>query len=141
MKKHLLILTALSLVGFIAEAQQEKGKLEGSRKDIATAKADLKQAKKDSVAEYHQFRSESLLKVSENNKEIESLRVEKAEKDKEASIKFNRKVKALEEQNAVLRESVNNYRADGNTNWVVFKREFNQKMDELQQSFKESRNE
>lgn len=119
-----------------ADAQQEKRKLKDSPKDI---KVDLKQAQQDSIAEYTIFRSESLVKIAENNKAIEALRIKKAEKDNAANAEFNEKVQALEAKNATLRESVNNYRADGNTNWVVFKREWNKQMGALQQSFKESR--
>lgn len=139
MKKYIFIITTLSLFGLTATAQQEKGKLESARKDIASAKADLKQAKKDSIAEYRQFRAESLVAISENNQKIDALRIKKAENDKASTESFNKKVKSLEDQNVFLRESVNNYRADGNTNWVVFKREWNKQMSALQQSFNESR--
>ena len=139
MKKYILMITTLSLFGLTANAQQEKGNLESARKDIASAKADLKQAKKDSIAEYRQFRTESLTTISENNQKIEALRTKKAETDNAATESFNNKVKSLKAQNALLRESVNNYRADGNTNWVVFKREWNKQLNALQQSFNESR--
>jgi exonuclease VII small subunit len=138
-EKYIIILAALSLYGLTAVAQQAKGKLNAARKDMVIAKADLKQAQKDSIAEYRQFRSESLATISENNNKIEALRAKKAAKEKAAAEEFNQKVKSLEDQNVALRESVNNYRADGNTNWVVFKREWNKQMGALQQSFSESR--
>ena len=128
-----------ALLSLNSEAQQVTGKLKTARKDIAEAKYDLKQAQKDSIAEYKQFRAESLAKVEENNKTIEALRARKIEKEKIATAEYNKKVKALEDTNRSLKDRVTNYRADGNTNWVVFKRQFNQQMTELQQSFKESR--
>ncbi|MES2559455.1 MAG: hypothetical protein V4590_06930 [Bacteroidota bacterium] len=133
------MLAALTFLGFAASAQQGKQNLKEARNKMAAAKSDLRQAQKDSVAEYHQFRKESLVAISENNKKIEELRVKKDEKDKAASKDFTTNVKSLEAQNTALRESVNNYRADGNTNWVVFKREWTKQMKALQESFKESR--
>jgi len=139
MKKYMLFIGALGLLVVKAEAQQSEGKLKSARKDIVVAQADLQQAKKDSIAEYRQFKQESLAKIEENNKTIESLRIKREEKEKESRNEYNKKVKALESKNYALKESVINYRADGNTNWVVFKREFNSQMDSLRESFIESR--
>lgn len=139
MKKYFLLFTTIGLCGFTVMAQQEKSNLNAARKDMLVAKADLKQAQKDSIAEYRQFRSESLIAISDNNKKIEALRLKKIEKEKASTNDFNQKIKALEDKNNDLRESVTNYRADGNTNWVVFKREWSKQMNALQQSFNDSR--
>lgn len=127
------------LVVFTAQAQQAEGQLKAARKDIAAAKADLKQAQQDSIAEYYQFKTESLAKIEENNKTIETLKAEKVAREKAATEVYYEKVKMLESKNKALKESVVNYRADGNTNWVAFKREFNKQMDALRQSFLDSR--
>lgn len=139
MKKLIFIITALFLGSTIAIAQQQEGELKSARKNIASAQADLKQAKKDSISEYYQFKTESITKIDENNKTIDALKTEKLARDKVATDLYLKKVKALEDQNTDLRESVINYRADGNTNWVSFKREFNRKMQALRQSFLDSR--
>ncbi|MES2779498.1 MAG: hypothetical protein V4651_06320 [Bacteroidota bacterium] len=139
MKTYLLMVSAFIIGTISANAQQVKAKLIDAREDMIVAKADLKQAQKDSIAEYRQFRKESLEKISENNKTIGDLRAKRADKEKIAAADYTEKVKELEDKNSALRESVNNYRADGNTNWVVFKREFNKQMDALRQSFNESR--
>ena len=139
MKKLIFIITAIFFGSTIAVAQQQEGELKSARKNIASAQADLKQAKKDSIAEYHQFKTESFAQIDENNKTIEALKAEKLAREKAATERYLEKVKSLEAQNKELRESVINYRADGNTNWVSFKREFNRKMQVLRQSFLDSR--
>ena len=106
---------------------------------MAKAKADLKQAKLDSIAEYNQFKTESLAQIEENNRTIEQLKNEKIAKERAATEAYINKVDLLNAQNAELKQSVVNYRADGNTNWVAFKREFNRKMELLKQSFLDSR--
>ena len=139
MKNFISITIAIAALVLSVQAQQVKGKLKTARQDIATAKADLKQAKQDSIAEYNQFKTESFLKIEENNQTIETLKAEKMAKEKAATEAYIKKVEILKNQNAELKESVENYRADGNTNWVAFKREFNRKMEILRQSFLESR--
>lgn len=139
MKKLIFIITAVVFGVNLAIAQQQEGELKSARKNIASAQADLKQAKKDSIAEYHQFKTESFAQIDENNKTIEALKAEKLAREKAATERYLEKVKSLETQNKELRESVINYRADGNTNWVSFKREFNRKMQVLRQSFLDSR--
>lgn len=139
MKKLIFIITAIVFGSAIVKAQQQEGELKSARKNIASAQADLKQAKKDSIAEYNQFKTESLAQIEENNKTIDDLKIEKLAREKAATELYLQKVKTLEDQNKELRESVINYRADGNTNWVSFKREFNRKMQVLRQSFLDSR--
>lgn len=139
MKKYITIIFVLSVVFFKAQAQQSEGQLKTARKDIAAAKADLKQAQQDSIAEYYQFKIESIAKIEENNKTIETLKVEKAAREKAATEVYYEKVSMLENKNKALKESIVNYRADGNTNWVAFKREFNKQMEALRQSFLDSR--
>jgi cell shape-determining protein MreC len=139
MKKLIFIITAIIFGSTLAVAQQQEGELKSARKNIASAQADLKQAKKDSIAEYYQFKTESFAQIDENNKTIEALKAEKLAREKAATERYLEKVKSLEAQNTELKESVVNYRADGNTNWVSFKREFNRKMQLLRQSFLDSR--
>ncbi len=139
MKKYIAMLSTLSMFSIATQAQQQEKNLKTARKDIVVAQADLKQAQKDSIAEYHQFRKESFAKIDENNKTIESLRVKKANEEKASSAVYDLKVNKLKSKNNALKESVVNYKADGNTNWVVFKRQFNSEMDSLRQSFIESR--
>jgi hypothetical protein len=139
MKKFIISMLVICNVAFIAQAQQAQGQLKTARKDMAVAKADLKQAQQDSIAEYHQFRTESLAQIEENKNTIENLRAAKVAREKVATEVYDEKVKALETKNKALKESVVNYRADGNTNWVAFKREFNKQMEALRQSFLDSR--
>ena len=48
-------------------------------------------------------------------------------------------IKEYERKNVALKNQINDYKADGNTNWVRFKRQFNRDMKALQKSFMESR--
>ncbi len=139
MKKSISFIIAITALVLSVQAQNTKEKLKTARQDIAIAKANLKQAKLDSIAEYNQFKKESFLRIEENNQTIEALKIDKIAKEKAATEAYIKKVEALKTQNAELKESVVNYRADGNTNWAAFKREFNRKMEILRQSFLDSR--
>lgn len=140
MKTNLFII--VFLVGaFQLHAQQSERKLKNARNDMSVAKEDLKQAKKDSIAEYQQFKTESKEKIAANEKAISELRAKQIAKGKKVDKEFEQKIQNIQERNALMKAKVDNYKADGNTNWVVFKREFNEQMKALEKSFMESRDE
>lgn len=139
MKKIIGFVYLIFMLSLASVAQQNEGKLKEARKDMKVAKEDLIQAQKDSVAEYRQFKKESEEKIEANKKTIAELRSEKIRKNQESSREYNKKIQLLEDKNISMKNKVDHYKADGNTNWVVFKRQFNEEMNALQKSFIESR--
>ena len=141
MRKFIIVLSLMCGFVLFVNAQQYKSQLKKSRQDIKEAKGDLAQAKNDSIAEYQQFKTESMNQIQKNNTLIQDFKREKADKIKEANSAYNKKIADLENRNNSLNDRIINYKADGNTNWVVFKRDFKNEMDAWEKSFMDSRDE
>ncbi len=139
------IILTLAISGIIAgsmysaTAQTPNKKVTKARANVVDAKKELAQAKKDSALEYQQFKTESDLMIARNQKSIEELKAKKASTKKELNEKYNKKVVDLEKRNKALQNRVNNYKADGNINWMVFKSQYHEEMKKMNDEFKESK--
>lgn len=139
MTKRIIMLCLVVFMTKMAIAQQAESKLKNARKDLAEAREELKQAKKDSIAEYQQFKKEAQEKIIANEKSIRDVSIINAAKNKQNNADCEKKIEEFESKNIALKNQINDYKADGNTNWVRFKRQFNKDMKALQKSFMESR--
>jgi hypothetical protein len=139
MKNKILTLAITGVIAVMslpASAQQDK-KAADARKDVASAKKDLKEAKVDSAADYQKFKTESEVKIKENQEKIAELRAKKSNDSKEIRAKYDKKVLALEEKNNELRNKIRKSGDTKSSNWASFKREFNHDMEELGHAFKD----
>ena len=109
--------------------------MNSARKNLSEAKSDLKKAKLDSIAEYKEFRKESMAKITDNEKKIAELKLKQKVENKERQNKYDERINLIERKNLSLQRRVDEYRADGNTNWAIFKKEFNEEMNYLQKTF------
>lgn len=101
----LSIITALIFGGLTAFGQQNK-KAEKARKDEVTAHNNLRLAEIDSVADFQKFREQVEVKISENEKKIIELKTNKIIKGRDANIKYDTKVLALELKNEELKKKI-----------------------------------
>ena len=109
--------------------------MNSARKNLIEAKSDLKKAKSDSIAEYKEFRKASMNKISENETKIAEMKKKQKVENKESQAKYDERINLIERKNISLQRRVDEYRADGNTNWAIFKKEFNEEMNYLQKTF------
>jgi hypothetical protein len=58
---------------------------------------------------------------------------------KEINDKYNERVAKLEKSNIELKGRVNNYKADGNIKWMLFKTQYQQEVKRLNKEFQDSR--
>jgi hypothetical protein len=84
-----------------------------------------------------EFREEIRARIKENEKDIADFRQRMRNEGKDFSSRYGKKIDRLEEKNRNLKERLENYKEEGNTNWQKFKREFNHDMDELGKSLKD----
>ena len=143
MNKRIILTLAISgiIAGstFTASAQTPNKKVTKARAHVVDAKKELAQAKKDSALEYQQFKTEANLMIASNKKTIAELKAKKAVSKQENNEKYNKKLADLEKRNMALQNRVNNYKAHGNTNWMVFKSQYHEEMKKMNDEFKESR--
>ena len=136
MKIKILTLGICCLIGLNTEAQSSTNrKMNNARKNLSEAKTDLKKAKSDSIAEYKEFRKESMNKIVDNEKKIAEMKKKQKVENKESQTKYDERINLIERKNISLQRRVDEYKADGNTNWAVFKKEFNEEMLYLQKTF------
>ncbi len=117
------------------QGQTSNKKMNSARRNLIEAKSDLKKAKSDSIAEYKEFRKVSMNKISENETKIAEMKKKQKVENKESQAKYDERINLIERKNISLQRRVDEYRADGNTNWAIFKKEFNEEMNYLQKTF------
>ncbi len=133
----ILVVAVLIMTCNFSGFAQENKKASKARKDVVEAQRELTLAEQDSVADFEQFKKESLAAIAENQTKIAALKVKKAKDNQVASEKYNKDVLALEEKNAALKKRIDE--ADGTEMgmWPSFKRQFTSDMNDIGRAFRE----
>lgn len=143
MNKKTIVCLAISIMmtGSILtlSAQTPNKKVSHARAELKDAKQDLADAKKDSAREYQKFKMDADNIISYNETKIVALKAKRANAKKEINDKYNERVATLEKSNSELKVRVNNYKADGNIKWMLFKTQFHQEVKRLNKEFQDSR--
>jgi len=127
-----VVLASVSLAGFA----QENKKAKSARKEMKCAKKNLSEAKKDSVAEFAEFRKEAEIKIADNQAKIAELKTKKREDNKDTQEAYDKKVLALEQKNNDLRIKMAGASDAKPSAWASYKREFSHDMEEFGKAFK-----
>ncbi len=137
-----LLILAVAIFG---GCQSSSDKMDAANKNVDEAKEELKevQAEAQAVAvkvanaeEWRVFKSESEVKIKENEIRIGELRVKMKKSGKTFDAMYEKNIIALEQKNKDLRTNISNYEKN-QSDWESFKREFNHDMDELGQAIKD----
>jgi hypothetical protein len=83
------------------------------------------------------FRASAEMKISNNKKEIATLKARKAKDIKQVKTDYDKNVMELESKNNDLNKRIEGSGSTETSKWSAFKREFNHDMDELGQAFKD----
>ena len=130
-----LVITCLAMtIAFAGYAQEPNKKADAARKDIAKGEKDLAEAKADSVADYKEFKMESLAKIKKNEKEIAALKIKKANANKDIQAKYVKDVAAIEKKNNELKNELEKCNDCNKSRWTLFKEGFNKQMDAVGKS-------
>lgn len=147
MKKTLFILVVASVftAGTIfTSCQSSTQKQESAQLKVQDAREDLNTAKREAnvvdqrvatAEEWKLFRSESEVKINANEVRIAELKVKMNKPGEMLDPLYSKRITALEQQNKDLRAKLFAYEKS-QTNWEVFKREFNSDMDAFGEAFK-----
>jgi len=120
-------------------------KQEAAQAKVREAKQDLNAAQKDANAaaqvvataeEWKAFRSESELKIKDNEIRITELNVKMKKPGEIFDGLYAKKIANLEQQNKEMRARLEAYEKS-QSNWESFKREFNHDMDAIGQALKD----
>ncbi len=127
-------IAALLFVGCNNSPKDKEVDLENAKEDVTDAEAALQQSKLDSVADYNSFKESIALKLDENQRQIDEMKVTiNASKDSNKAM-YEKELAKLEEKNATLKAKIQNYEQGPAEEWELFKQEFNNDMDDLGKS-------
>jgi len=147
MKRTIIILSATILMAgtIFTGCQSTAQKQDAAQAKVKDARQDLNEAKKEANAigqemataeEWATFRSESEVKIRDNEVRIAELNVKMKKPGEVFDELYAKKIANLELQNKEMRVRLIAYEKS-QSNWETFKREFNHDMDELGKALKD----
>ncbi len=129
----------------LTSCQSNERKEEMAKENVEMAEENLKEVrtsinedneKAANAQEWKEFKMEANAKIEKNNEKIAELRVKLVKPGSTMDPIYEKRIKNLELKNANLSAKIEEYEKS-QSNYEVFKREFNADMDELGQAFKD----
>jgi len=142
---NLASLVCLTSTLLFTGCQTPAQKVDDAKTNVDNANQDLKDVKKDAMAEeqkmaeekdWMDFKTASETRIKENETRITELKAEMKKSGKKLDAAYEKKIVAEEEKNKALETRMTAYHT-GQSDWAEFKREFNHDMDELGQALKD----
>ncbi len=144
MKKTIFTLAATAFFAAILLAgcnsswkkiENAEDKVKDSKEAVIDAKIDLNQARKDSLAEFQQFKTAYQNEISANEKTIAGLKLSYAGATRENKAIYDKKLAGLEKKNNDMKIKLAEYKGGGTDQWQTFKMEFKSDMEQLGKAF------
>jgi|ERR1051325_11109541 outer membrane murein-binding lipoprotein Lpp len=141
----LAVATTLMAGTIFTGCQSSDAKVDAAKDKVQDAKQDLKEVQKDAnteaqkaanAEEWKKFKSESEIKIRDNEIRIAELREKMKKSGKTLDALREKRIDELEQKNRDLRSRIDAY-DKSQSNWESFKREFSHDMDELGQALKD----
>ena len=136
------VIVFMVTIAFVGCTSPEQ-KLVNAQDKAASASQNLNEVEQKVMAtrmanaeEWQIFKSETTIKITENESQIGTLKSKMGKSDKSADAIFVKRIEVLEQKNKEMTAKIENF--DKITNdWETFKREFNHDMDELGKALKD----
>lgn len=119
-----------------ASGQEPDRRSVKARKNLKDAKEEVRNAKRDSIAEFNNFKKEANEKISAHKKSIADFKVRIAKQKKENKIQYEKDLVRLEKKNSDLKKKLDDFKEAGKDTWVAFKKAYNDDMYELEKEMK-----
>lgn len=146
MKKTILnlalttFIVATVLVGCQDKSKQEaeaKENVENAKENLDDAKAELSDARRAATEqEWQAFKDSTNATIKQNEIRIAEMKAELKKTGKTIDSEYSKKIQELEEKNKEIKNKLEVYKNDTNSDWQSFKKEFRHDMDDLGQSLK-----
>ena len=105
--------------------------LEEVKADLSDTKAILEQANFDSINDFNKFKLSMKLKIGENQKVLNNLKLDIDSKDKVFRRLENSEINKLEKRNAMLKYKIENYEQSSIQKFEFFKDDVKNQLDDL----------
>ncbi|WP_188050654.1 hypothetical protein [Flavobacterium sp. GP15] len=146
MKKTILnlalttFIVATVLVGCQDKSKQEaeaKENVENAKENLDDAKAELSDARRAATEqEWQAFKDSTNATIKQNEIRIAEMKAELKKTGKTIDSEYSKNIQELEEKNKEIKNKLEVYKNDTNSDWQSFKKEFRHDMDDLGQSLK-----
>ena len=146
MKKTILnlalttFIVATVLVGCQDKSKQEaeaKENVENAKENLDDAKAELSDARRAATEqEWQAFKDSTNATIKQNEIRIAEMKAELKKTGKTIDSEYSKNIQELEEKNKEIKNKLEVYKNDTNSDWQSYKKEFRHDMDDLGQSLK-----
>lgn len=128
-----MLMAGTIFTGCQSPAQKEEAaeaKLQNAEKNLEAAQNDAEAQKVATAAEWEIFKSETNLTIKKNEISIAQLKIKIKKPGKALDALYAKRIDTLEQKNKELKTRMESYEKS-QSDWEIFKREFNHDMDEL----------
>jgi len=131
---------------FFSSCQSSAQKSDTAEAKVMDAKQDLQEAQKDAniaaqkavdAEEWKVFKADTELKIKDNDTRIAELKAKMKTSGKKLDAAYVESIDVLEQKNKDLKNRMDAYSNNTQSDWNSFKREFNHDMDELGKALKD----
>jgi DNA anti-recombination protein RmuC len=105
--------------------------------NVLKAKKNLNEARVGSLNEYEKYKATLETKLSENKRKIADLKKKIKAEGPDTRTKYEKLLEELDQQNEKLKTRMQEYKEGAKEKWVLFKKSFNEAMDDLGKSISE----
>lgn len=139
MKKHVITLAVCACIvsAFIVKCSSPAQDVEEAKKDVIEADKNLVDANQAYLEDIDNYKAEVADEIADNERRIAELKLKRTKVKKENRAAYDKKIAAIEEENAKLKAVMEDYLGEGPEKWEVFKAEFSHDMKELGAAFKD----
>jgi len=127
---------AIIMVGIIYSCDSPTKKVEKAQENLSNAEMELDQAQKDSIQDFENFKLESEIRISDNERVIVAYRQRMLNEKNKFKVEDQKRIDEIEQRNINMRKKIAEYKAEGKDKWISFKQEFNHDMDDLGSAIK-----
>ncbi len=137
-KKLLMLLSVIAFTTIIVSCNNDKQsseeKLQESKDQLIEAKKDLEEARVDSAKAYNEYRADVMRRIQANEDLIAATRSQMKANKSAFDINAEKTLFVLEQQNALLKTTIHDYKEASYATWEIFKSNFNKQVDDLGKS-------
>lgn len=132
--KTMIFIAAFSILTSITveSCNSPAEKLEKAENDVTKANEELEIANEEYLADIDAYRLETAEKIAKNDSTIIAFKKRMKIEKKEAIKDYEIQLAELEQKNIDLEKKMDEYNGHGESNWEIFKDEFNREVQELQ---------
>ncbi|GAA4445166.1 hypothetical protein GCM10023091_36380 [Ravibacter arvi] len=138
MKNSILNIFAFVMIANVISTgcKTSENKLRKSERNLISANKDLEIANKEYLTDLESYRKEVIEDIAINDRSIFDLKKVINEQSADVRSAYKKNIDELERKNLEMKNVINEYQAEGEEKWKVFKAKFSHDMDKIGEALK-----